>query len=227
MSTVILTDFPVSVTLEDVIAKLKLKENNRFISEVEKLVAAAKSIGRPKIMYKTAYIEDRGDDFIVSEGIRFNSRILSVNLEPAHRFFPYVVTCGRELDEWAKSISDMFSRYCADCISELYMRAAQDYFIRYLEETHHTGKTSAMNPGSLADWPITEQQKLFDLLENPEMIGVTLTPTYLMVPVKTVSGIRFPTATDYHNCMLCPREDCPGRKAPYDPGLFERKYQKN
>lgn len=227
MSTVILTNFPVSVTLEDVIAKLKLKENNRFISEVENLLARAETVAQPKIMYKTAYIDERGDDFITCEGIRFESRILSVNLESAHRIFPYVITCGRELDEWAKGITDMFSRFCADSICELYMRSAYNYFTRYLEETHHTGKTGAMNPGSLEDWPITEQQKLFKLLNDPASIGVSLTPTCLMVPVKTVSGIRFPTETDYQNCMLCPRKECPGRQAPYDPGLFERKYQKN
>jgi hypothetical protein len=46
-----------------------------------------------------------------------------------------------------------------------------------------------------------------------------------MTPVKSVSGIWFPTEGKYENCQLCNREDCPGRRAPYEPGLMERKYQ--
>jgi hypothetical protein len=46
-----------------------------------------------------------------------------------------------------------------------------------------------------------------------------------MLPIKTVSGIRFPKEGTYENCQLCPRQKCPGRKALYDEGLYQRKYQ--
>jgi hypothetical protein len=52
-----------------------------------------------------------------------------------------------------------------------------------------------------------------------------LTESLLMVPVKSVSGIVFANEEEFASCQLCPREDCPGRKAPYDPGLYERKYR--
>ncbi len=61
---------------------------------------------------------------------------------------------------------------------------------------------------------------------NDAAIGVELTPSFLMVPNKSVSGLRFPTEENWASCMLCPRPDCPNRRAPHDPELFERKYRK-
>jgi hypothetical protein len=74
-----------------------------------------------------------------------------------------------------------------------------------------------MSPGSLEDWPITEQPKLFSLFGNTErVIGVRLTDSLLMVPRKSISGILFPSEENFISCRLCPREVCPSRKAPYD-----------
>jgi hypothetical protein len=42
---------------------------------------------------------------------------------------------------------------------------------------------------------------------------------------QVVSGILFPTEETFASCQLCPREDCPNRRAPYDAELFERKYK--
>ena len=83
-----------------------------------------------------------------------------------------------------------------------------------------------MNPGSLPDWPIQQQRPLFQLLGDPNTaIGVELTASYLMEPNKSVSGIRFPTEERFESCMLCPRQDCPGRRSAYDPELYDQKYR--
>ena len=85
--------------------------------------------------------------------------------------------------------------------------------------------TAVMNPGSLTDWPLREQRPLFALLGDVRSaIGVELTDTLLMVPRKSVSGIVFVAEETFASCQLCPRYDCPNRRAPYEAGLFERKY---
>ncbi|MBL7126991.1 MAG: hypothetical protein ISS58_07330 [Dehalococcoidales bacterium] len=79
-----------------------------------------------------------------------------------------------------------------------------------------------MAPGSgAADvWPITQQKELFSIFGNVEdLIGVRLTDKYLMIPIKSVSGIFFQTKTTFITCQLCPREACIGRRAEYDLGL--------
>ena len=82
-----------------------------------------------------------------------------------------------------------------------------------------------MNPGSLPDWPLHEQRPLFTLLGDPaSAIGVELLDSYLMKPVKSTSGLLFPAEDGFYNCQLCPMEDCPGRRVPYDSGLRDRMY---
>ena len=78
-----------------------------------------------------------------------------------------------------------------------------------------------MSPGSLADWQLTQQAALFRILDDlPERIGVRLTDSMLMIPTKSISGVRFALDWDFESCQLCPRQGCPGRRADYDETLY-------
>ena len=82
-----------------------------------------------------------------------------------------------------------------------------------------------MGPGSLEEWPITQQRLLFDAMDGLDrQIGVKLTDSFLMVPVKSISGIRFPSKNRFESCQLCPRKNCIGRRAPYDQDLYEKRF---
>jgi hypothetical protein len=82
-----------------------------------------------------------------------------------------------------------------------------------------------MNPGSLQNWPITQQNELFSIFRNVEaLIGVRLTQSCLMIPLKSVSGIYFPTQIKFESCQLCPREKCEGRRALYNLELKNTVY---
>ena len=161
------------------------------------------------------------------DGVILTSRVLKVNLEKAHRVFPFVATSGIELEEWSKSFNDLLEKYWVDGIKEFALRIAIEHLTDHLIERCQPGKLARMNPGSLPDWPLQQQRPLFDLLgKGPEAIGVKLTDSYLMMPIKSVSGIWFPTEESFESCQLCPREKCPGRRAPYDANLYGRKYVK-
>ncbi len=203
-----------------------MEKDSPYIGEIDSLVRDAQSLGRPKALHKIAFIESRGEDYVVIDNVRFTSRVLRVNLDPAHRVFAYMATCGVELEDWAHSIGDVLHRYWADTIRELALQSATSALNDDLVDRYHLGHTATMSPGRLVDWPLSEQRALFNLLGDPqEAIGVRLTDSYLMVPTKSVSGIRFPTEQSFESCQLCPREHCPGRKAPYDSGLYDRKYR--
>jgi hypothetical protein len=125
-----------------------------------------------------------------------------------------------------RSQDDLLPHYYADVISEEAMRTAAAELKQHLVRRYDLGRTSTMSPGSLEDWPIREQRPLFNLLDNPaKTIGVRLTDSMLMIPSKSVSGIRFPVEKTFESCQLCQRERCPGRRAPYDEELYERRYQ--
>jgi len=225
VDTNVLNDIPFQLDIAHLAHRLHIKKESGYAKELERLAQTAQTIGRPKALYKAAFVDSRDDNHVVVEGVTLTSRVLRVNLEQAHRVFPFVATCGMELEEWARSIDDVLQRYWAETIKEIALRSALQAMNDHLAEHYRPGKTSAMSPGSLADWPIQEQRMLFTLLGDTQTaIGVYLTDSLLMIPTKSVSGIRFPTETDFESCRLCPRSTCPGRRAPYDPN-WRNKYQ--
>lgn len=226
MNEVILDQISFEFDIEELRKILHIEENGPFYEELKHLVRDAQSITRAKALYKIAYVESRGDDHVIVDGTRLTSRVLRVNLEQAHRVFPYVATCGTELEDWATSIDDMLHHYWADKIKEMALSAAMKYLEEHLSE--HFGlqrMSSAMSPGSLNDWPIQEQRALFEILGNTgKTVGVQLSESYLMIPTKSVSGLHFPSEGNFVSCQLCPRENCPGRRAVYDKELYGKKY---
>jgi hypothetical protein len=211
--------------LGSVLRKLRVKEDTGSARSVERLLQEAEAIAKPKALYGVAYVDQRAEESVEVGGQTFESRVLRVNLDPVHRIFPYVATCGTELDEWSGSIDDMLESYWADAIKEMALRVAMHTLSDHLEQRFRPGRMSRMSPGSLEDSPIFEQRKLFALLGDTEAaIGVRLTDSMIMVPLKSLSGIWFPTEVDFASCQLCPREICSGRRAPYDETLYERKY---
>ncbi|HNT77677.1 MAG TPA: vitamin B12 dependent-methionine synthase activation domain-containing protein [Anaerolineae bacterium] len=221
----ILDSIPFVPDLPALQTRLRIREGSRHVAELARLAAEAETVARPKALYKLAFIEAKAEDAVVIEGVRFTSRVLRVNLDVAHRVFAYIITCGRELDDWAQAFDDIVHRFWADAIKEMALRTAIQALTQHLNDCYSLGRTAMMSPGSLADWPIQEQRPLFALLgDTRAAIGVALTDSFLMIPDKSVSGIRFPTEESFESCQLCPRETCPGRRAPYDSTLFERKY---
>ncbi len=224
---VLLEQIAFELQADSLLQRLHLDAQSSDAERVRELIGEAQAIGRPKALYRVAYVEERGDDYVVVDGVRLTSRVLRVNLESTYRVFPFVATCGRELEDWSNGISDMLESFWAGAIKEAVLGAAIRALGEDLNKRFQPGRTSAMNPGSLEDWPMKEQQQLFRLLGDPERtIGVRLSDSFLMVPVKSVSGLRFPSETSFENCQLCPREGCPGRRAPYDRDLYERKYRR-
>jgi hypothetical protein len=226
MESTILEALPFKVDLEQLKKNLRVKEGSGMVEKVEAMAQEAQRVGRPKVCYRAAFLESKGDDHLVIEGVVFTSRILRVNLDRVFRVFPYVATCGLELEEWSKAVEGILEQFWAEAIKEMAVRSTVKFLQDHLMDRYQPGQMSRMNPGSLADWPLSEQKPLFSLLgKGPDKMGVRLKDSFLMVPVKSVSGIWFPTEERFESCMLCEREKCPGRRAPYDPGMLERKYR--
>lgn len=227
MNSLVLDNTPFQIDTGQLYKSLRIKEGSEFVARLNPLIDKAQAVGKPKAFYQVAFIESRGDDHVIIDEVMLTSRVLRVNLEKAHRVFPFVATCGTELEEWSVAIDDMLERYWADVIKEMALRVALQHLTEHLIDRFQPGKIARMNPGSLPDWPLQEQRPLFALLgKGPEAIGVKLTDSFLMMPIKSVSGIWFPTEESFESCLLCPREKCPGRRAPYDHTLYHQRYLK-
>lgn len=225
-NTVVLDNVAFALDAAELRRHLRIPDTSRHAEQLRCLLLEAQTIARPKALYRVAFIDSKGGDAVIVEGTTFTSRVLRVNLDKAHRVFVYVATCGTELEEWSSSVHGMLERFWADTIKEMALGSAVEALNDDIKDRFRPGATASMSPGSLEDWPLEEQSRLFDLLgKAPENIGVRLTDSMLMVPTKSVSGIRFPTEESFESCQLCPRKNCPGRRVPFEEGLYERKYQ--
>ena len=226
MTATILNNIPFEPNLDTLMRRLHISAGTDDATVLADMVREAKAIAQPKAIYRVCGIDERSDDYIGIDGIRFTSRVLRVNLDSTYRVFVYVATCGTELEAWGAGIGGILERYWADMIMEYGLRSAIGALDEHIDNRYQPGRTSRMNPGSLEDWPLSEQRMLFDLLgQAVDATGVRLSDSYLMLPTKSVSGIRFATQDTFESCLLCPVENCPNRRAPYDPALYERKYR--
>ena len=223
MNVVTLTEIPFSISGEVLLKHVHLAPDAEDASEVLRMAREAQAIGIPKAMYQVSFAEKTGERSVTIDNIPFNSRVLRVNLDNSHRVFPYMATCGMELQRWSTQFDDMLAQYWADVIKALALAEATSALYRHIQMEYMPGPTGTMNPGSLRDWPISEQKPFFALFGSAtDTLGVHLSSSYLMTPNKSVTGLQFATEEQYQNCQLCPREDCPGRRAPYDEMRLEQ-----
>ncbi len=227
MEPTILDEITWRIDRSQLMQQLGIKEGESYAQKAEEMAAQAEEAGRPKAIYKAGLIEARGEDHVVIEGLTFKSRVLAVNLEKVHRVFPFVATCGAELEEWSSRFTSVLDKFWADTIKGMALGASILALLEQIEAEHHPGNLSMMNPGSIESWSLSEQRALFSLLGTPEdSIGVQLMESCFMKPSMSTSGMWFPTEHHFENCMLCPMENCPGRRAPYDKDLYDREYKK-
>lgn len=173
---------------------------------------------QPKALYELVFIEERDGDSVVFDGVRFRSAVLAENLKDVERVFAFVTTCGNELEGISYEPDPFMGPFWLDALKALALNAATSALRDELGRRYGLEGYATMNPGA-ADvdvWPIEQQRLLFSLFGDvKELIGVSLTDSYLMLPTKTVSGIFFETDASFINCQLCTREVCPSRRAKY------------
>jgi hypothetical protein len=221
----ILDNLTYEPNLPALLKRLHVKEGSPRAAELNELLDEALTLAHPRAMYLAAYIGARDDDSVEIEGYRFDSRVLRVNLEHSYRVFPYLATCGEELQVWASRQDDLVLNYWAEAIKEQALGTAIRAVHEHIIEHYQPGETASMSPGSLADWPIQQQRVLFALFgAHAAEIGVQLTDSMLMLPTKSVSGICFPNQDHFESCQLCPREGCPGRRAVFDTEMYDQKF---
>ena len=221
----ILSDIPFKLDLKSVLSRIKLRRKNQGAEkEIEEVIGLVRPVAKPKVVYDVCFIENKDEDSVEISGVRFTSRLLRDNLDKVERVFPYIATCGTEVDAIDIPSDEYMKSFYLDQIKEMILSSAAHYLEEHLTERYRLGQISEMEPGSLESWPISQQTQLFSIFGDVEnLIGVRLTDRFLMRPLKSQSGIFFPTEVKFGSCQLCPKKRCDNRKAPYNPELA-RKY---
>jgi hypothetical protein len=220
---VALTRIAPALDAEALMARVHVAADSEDGDALRALVEQARAAARPKALYAEAFVEGRGQDTVRIGAVTFTSRMLRHNLDTVERVFPYVATCGHELDGVRLPAGDVLVQFWWDTIKSEVLSAARAHLLAHLTERFRLGRTARMSPGSGdADvWPIEQQPLLFTLLGGvTPHIGVVLTESCLMIPNKTVSGILFATEHDFRTCQVCHRDPCPNRTAPFDAAVW-------
>jgi len=213
---IVCEDVGVNLELADFIDRL-YPEDGDDKTRIEEMWEEFKQVAKPRLVLKIAYVDEVSDDGVTINGIFFKSGLLAENLKYSHMVFAYVGSCSAEAEEWShKYTNDPIESYWANIMKEVTIGPLIMYLDNKIKSDYGLQKIGVMNPGSLEDWPISEQPKLFELIGGTDDIGVRLEPSFLMIPTKSVSGIYFSTDKDWINCRMCPRKVCQNRRVPFE-----------
>jgi len=208
---------PVALDPQEIAVRLRFEPARAGFESLDELVQQAQALIRPRGVFEVAYVGAKGEGTVEVAGITFDSPLLRKNLEGANKVFPYIITVGPELEHEAATQGDLLKQYYLEEMANIALEQAAGWLAAHLEARYGVSGLSNLSPGSLADWPITEQPKLFAIFGDTErLVGVRLTDSMLMIPRKSISGILFPSEEGFVACQLCDREHCQGRKAPYN-----------
>jgi hypothetical protein len=118
---------------------------------------------------------------------------IAMQMAGSDYFALFIATAGNNFDNWVKSKSDsgdILAEYVCSTIGSVIAEKVADLVQSEINITAANlgkGITNRFSPG-YCGWNVREQRSIFDLLPA-EKIGVSLTPVFLMKPVKSVSGI--------------------------------------
>jgi len=165
-------------------------------------------------------------DLYQGEGKNLNPTPLPGIVERAGSLALFSATLGEPVCERIKALfagNDPALGYMLDCIaSERAERAADLLAQSFLEDQIEKGE---VDPGAVAlpyspgycGWHITGQKRLFERLD-PGKIGISLNPSCLMLPIKSVSGVLVAGRPDAHVfendfdfCLDCATWNCRDR----------------
>jgi hypothetical protein len=219
------SNIPVKWDEDAILSDVRLDRKSSYANELLEFIEHAKTVAAPKAAYLSVLPQKTSDKTLNVDCVVFESRTLVRQIDTSKPLFPFIATCGRELDQHlCPEPDDILKVFWLDTIKERVLRQCTAYLKKQLIQNEDHPKLACINPGSGHEqmWPIEQQRQLFQLFGDTEtLLGVQLTDSFLMIPNKSVSGIFFPTERTYENCQLCPRENCHNRRAKFDEKAFE------
>jgi len=191
----------------------------RVAQRIASIVEQARRSLRPRGTYAVYAVTHR-----TAHSLKLDATTISGNigeyLEHAERVAVFAVSVGSEisrLSESAAKSGDTFSAWAMDAVGSWAVEEAADALMVRIRRHLQDGQelTLRYSPG-YCGMDISQQQNLFQLIQA-DSVGVTLMPSMLMQPLKSISGLVGLTPKDavnsYHSpCDLCPRTGCHMRR---------------
>ena len=153
-------------------------------------------------------------------GTYLSSSTLADHLRGCKEAFLTAFTLGPGVDALIKrcELTDMplvpVLQACAAVYTEEQADAAQEDIRTYARD-RNLYLRPRYSPG-YGDFPLSCQRFLFEALQVSKKIGITLTESCLMLPMKSITGVvglsPDPSLCHVGRCMACASENCPFRR---------------
>ena len=189
---------------------------------IEEILAESQEITNIKAEYK---LFNDVDFFNDSKSVEINKisfgikKIVFGQLKKSDSVAIFLCTAGAEIGNRSRKAMqerDFLKGYIYDVVGSEIVEAAGDLMQADLERSM-TGEgkkiTNRYSPG-YCGWDVAEQHKLFQLLPA-NWCGISLTPSALMDPVKSISGIigiGKDVKSNPYTCRMCDMKDCVYRR---------------
>jgi hypothetical protein len=153
---------------------------------IAKPCAAYTIFSHPQFEKYSGQMELEGEVFAVE-------RMVWSALRKSSEVAIFVATCGPEVELLSKKLireGHPLEGLIVDLVGSEIAESVADFVHKKIEENvsvHKHRTTNRYSPG-YCNWPVSDQQKLFELM-GENTCGVNLTPSSLMLPIKSVSGI--------------------------------------
>ena len=177
----------------------------------------------PKAIYETFKIEKvNGNSVYFKSGHIFNGFNISKILAGSEIAVIFIFTLGNKIDEIIKEENksgDTLAALFSDSIAADILKKLGEYIGNIIEKEGIKDKswdsTCTYSPGQY-QWIIEEQREIFSMLEGSR-IGVKLNKSFMMTPLKSISGVYGFGSKDKIGkirvaCDICPRQNCISRK---------------
>lgn len=156
------------------------------------------------------------DESMMINEINFNTgKIITRQMQKAEKIVVFACTAGPGVrviyDKYMKE-GDPLKAFFVDTLGTVAVEKAMDIIhesIRHEAEKQGLHCTNRYSPG-YCGWLVKEQQNLWKFLPE-NFCGISLTPSSLMLPIKSVSGIiglGTHTRKNPYSCSVCDLDHC-------------------
>jgi len=189
-------DIPFDLDTSPLLELLGNKPDSVRAKELEYFAQGVIKTSKPRALYKVCFIEAKGEDTINLDSVTFMSRTLRNNLDKIDRVFPFIITCGAEIDAVEAGEGDLEMEKWITYLKSTLIVLSMKFLLEHLAKEHSVSELAGMCPGQggPSDWPLEQLKELFSIFGDvEELIGVRLTESHSMIPEASVAGIFLPT----------------------------------
>lgn len=191
---------------------------DEMLEAVQQEIAETVRQVAPKVAYERVEIEHiEHDRVFLKNGVILEGNYAAEKLKNCSYIIATIATAGEKMDKIIHEsfstgdyVKGMINDFIGTCIVGYADKTFWNEMIKDIQGTT-IGITSRISPGD-TKWPISEQVKIFELIDGTS-IGVNLSDTFMMTPMKSTSmvygfgeGIGITRAD--HVCSECSMQNC-------------------